>query len=318
MAISRFALLSCILAFLHAVVPAVALSLDFCSSTNTGASFDSVFDTFQSNGACHDTCVKKYAVAILQGKSCWCSNDVPGGTISNSACDETCPGYPSDSCGNSEKGLYAYILLGKPSRTIGPVTKTPVSATSQAGITMTVTSSQSGRVTSSSTETPTATDSKGKPTNSGPIVTHTVPPGAGQSEGANSHSGSSIGGGAIAGIVIGTLLAVGLIISAILWLFWTRRRREKDMKGDMQEYDRPSPSSNFQSTIQSPSMTYQRGPPMNGAMEPPDRNLLGVPGFTDSRMKKDAVIYPNGNRHSNVSLQDNQDYSRPVLRVCIS
>ncbi|OAX78642.1 hypothetical protein ACJ72_07049 [Emergomyces africanus] len=41
MAISSFAVVSCILAFLHAVVPAIALTLDFCSSTNTGASFDS-------------------------------------------------------------------------------------------------------------------------------------------------------------------------------------------------------------------------------------------------------------------------------------
>lgn len=35
--------------------------------------------------------------------------------------------------------------------------------------------------------------------------------------------------------------------------------------------------------------------------------------FTDNRMKTD--IYPNGPRDSSVSLQDNEDYSRPVLRV---
>lgn len=45
-----------------------------------------------------------------------------------------------------------------------------------------------------------------------------------------------------------------------------------------------------------------------------------VPGrsatFTDRRMKPNAVLYPNGPRDSSVSLQDNEDYSRPVLRVC--
>ncbi|OAX77305.1 hypothetical protein ACJ72_08399, partial [Emergomyces africanus] len=166
------------------------------------------------------------------------------------------------------------------------------------------------------TQTPTST-SKDNPPGTGPIVTQTVPPGADKTEGAQSKSGSSISGGAIAGIVIGTLLAVGLIISAVLWLFCIRRRREEDVKSDMHEYDRPAPPPNFLSTVQTPSMAYPRGPPMNGAMNTNDRNFLGVPGFTDSRMKKDAVIYPNGNRNSNVSLQDNQDYSRPVLRVCI-
>lgn len=39
------------------------------------------------------------------------------------------------------------------------------------------------------------------------------------------------------------------------------------------------------------------------------------PTFTDNRMKTDTVLYPNGNRDSSVSLQDNEDYSRPVLRV---
>jgi cell wall integrity and stress response component len=37
--------------------------------------------------------------------------------------------------------------------------------------------------------------------------------------------------------------------------------------------------------------------------------------FTDRRMKTNTVLYPNGARDSSVSLQDNEDYSRPVLRV---
>lgn len=37
--------------------------------------------------------------------------------------------------------------------------------------------------------------------------------------------------------------------------------------------------------------------------------------FIDNRMKKDAVLYPNGDRLSAVSLRDEEDYSRPVLRV---
>ncbi|PGH04943.1 hypothetical protein GX51_03242 [Blastomyces parvus] len=300
-----------ILVFLY-VIPG-ALSVDLCSSTNTGSSFNSVLDIYQSSGACTKTC-SKYAVAILQGKSCWCSNDVPGGTIGNSACDEPCPGYPDDMCGNSAEGLYAYVLLKKPSRTIGPVTKTPVSATSQTGIT-TVTETQHSTTTASSTQTPTSTSTSStrmsKPTDPGPNVTSTGPPGQGEPT-----SGSSISGGAIAGIVVGTLLGVGLIVSAVLWLFFIRRRREQENeKIDTNGYDRSPPPPSFHTSVNRPAMTYQRSPHVNGPTGMHDPNLLGVPGFTDSRMKNDAAIYPNGNRHSNVSLQDNQDYSRPVLRL---
>ena len=40
--------------------------------------------------------------------------------------------------------------------------------------------------------------------------------------------------------------------------------------------------------------------------------------FTDNRMKKNAVLYPNGDRQSAVSLRDDEDYSRPVLTVRLS
>ncbi|EEQ89100.1 hypothetical protein, variant 3 [Blastomyces dermatitidis ER-3] len=271
----------------------VALSFDLCSSTNTGSKFDSVLDIFQSDGACTKTCSRKYSVAILQGKFCWCSDNVPGGTIDNNACSEPCPGYPSDKCGNSQEGLYAYILLKKPSQTIGSITKTPMS-----------------------TQTPTSTSTSGtsssQSADSIASVTPTEPPG--QNDEAT--SSSSLSGGAIAGIVVGTLLGIGVIVSAILWLFYIRRRREReDSKVGMNGYDHPASSPSFHTSIQSPAMTYQRSPSMNGPMGMHDRNLLGVSGFTDSRMKKDAAIYPNGNRQSNVSLQDNQDYSRPVLRL---
>ncbi|EEH05526.1 conserved hypothetical protein [Histoplasma capsulatum G186AR] len=166
----------------------------------------------------------------------------------------------------------------------------------------------------SSTSTSTATATSGVSTSSGAIITQTLPPGAGQTGGTT--SSSSISGGAIAGIVIGTLLAIGLIISVILWLFCVRRRRENDTKIDVNGYEPPAPTPSFHSTIQSPPMTYQGGMSMNGgAMGTNDRYRLNVPGFTDSRMKKDVVIYPNGDRQSNISLQDNQDYSRPVLRL---
>ena len=66
-------------------------------------------DTFQSNGLCFDNCKAKYAFAVVQGSRCWCSDYVPAS--STTGCDETCPGYGQESCGNTKKGLYGYISL---------------------------------------------------------------------------------------------------------------------------------------------------------------------------------------------------------------
>ena len=88
-------------------------------------------DHYQSNGACHDTCLAQYAFAILQGSNCWCSNYVPSDTTSTSSCDEDCPGYPSDKCGSESAGLFGYIALSiSPSGTIGAASSSSSSSSS--------------------------------------------------------------------------------------------------------------------------------------------------------------------------------------------
>ncbi|KZF22905.1 hypothetical protein L228DRAFT_268280 [Xylona heveae TC161] len=94
------------------VQEALSLDIRYCSSQNTGSSFNSVSNIYQSNGACSDTCKSNYAFAILQGSSCWCSNYVPSSTTSTGSCNQNCPGYPDDKCGNESEGLYGYIALG--------------------------------------------------------------------------------------------------------------------------------------------------------------------------------------------------------------
>lgn len=73
---------------------------------------------YQSNGACTQTC-KGYAFAVVQGKSCWCSNFAPADTTSTTSCNAPCPGFPYDQCGDQSAGLYGYISLGTPSGTVG-------------------------------------------------------------------------------------------------------------------------------------------------------------------------------------------------------
>ncbi|KAF7514424.1 hypothetical protein GJ744_000194 [Endocarpon pusillum] len=88
-----------------------ALDINYCSPDNTGSSFQPVEDSFQSNGACQDTCKSSYAFAVLQGQNCWCSNYAPGYSVNTLNCQDACPGYPREWCGSSSSGLYAYFQL---------------------------------------------------------------------------------------------------------------------------------------------------------------------------------------------------------------
>ncbi|KAH0354087.1 hypothetical protein KCU81_g1035, partial [Aureobasidium melanogenum] len=96
------------------------LGQTYCSSQNTGSNFDAVTDIYQSNGACQKTCVDNYAFAIVQYQQCWCSNYAPADQVDVSECNQSCPGYPDDKCGDKDNGLYGYIKLNNsPSGTLG-------------------------------------------------------------------------------------------------------------------------------------------------------------------------------------------------------
>lgn len=105
-----------------------------------------VTDTFQSNGACQTTC-KNYALGVLQGKRCWCTNVAPAKSSladDTSDCDTGCPGYPSDSCGSASKAVYAYVAVSG-----NDVTSTAGGSTSSS-----TTSSTSSSVSTSSLMVP--------------------------------------------------------------------------------------------------------------------------------------------------------------------
>lgn len=91
-----------------------------------------VINTFyQTNGLCYDHCVldPANAFAIVQGSYCWCSTYVPATTTTG--CDQSCPGFLADMCGNSDTNVYGYMALsGKPKGTKGADTSTvsPISA----------------------------------------------------------------------------------------------------------------------------------------------------------------------------------------------
>ncbi|KAJ5775282.1 uncharacterized protein N7511_000293 [Penicillium nucicola] len=290
-----------------------ASDLTYCASVNTGSSSSASTSTFQSNGLCEGTCAD-YALGILQGKSCWCSNVAPSKSSRSdtSDCDTSCPGYPDDSCGSAAKGVFAYIAISGNSVTS---TAGGSSSTSSTSSSSSSTSTESESKSKSTSGTTTSSASVTFETNSGGQVktitvsdsTSTSAAGAGAdsaSADASAAGGSKLSGGSIAGIVIGVLGGLALIGALVFMIFFYRKRARSIS---------PIPSQDMADNRDSRGSSF-------GWPQGSDAAAGGaVPGrsgtFIDRRMKPNAVLYPNGPRDSSVSLQDNEDYSRPVLRL---
>jgi cell wall integrity and stress response component len=107
---------------------------------------------------------------------------------------------------------------------------------------------------------------------------------------------------------------IALIVAAIIFFLAKRRQRSDSPDGSQSGTIDGRQSKGSQ-------MSYAGAKGMfgdshshtlsNGSSHTPQR----MPTFTDNRLNTGAVLYPNGRRPSDVSLQDNADYSRPVLRV---
>lgn len=136
-------------------------------------------------------------------------------------------------------------------------------------------------------------------------------PASSSTSGADSASGdtttkdnSKLSGGSIAGIVVGVVGGLALVGALIFLVFFYRKRARSTSPVPSQEMDQNSQGPGF------PRGVFPQG----HAHDLSGSSSLGRKAtFTDNRMKTD--IYPNGRRDSSVSLQDNEDYSRPVLRV---
>ncbi|OJJ99684.1 hypothetical protein ASPACDRAFT_60518 [Aspergillus aculeatus ATCC 16872] len=292
----------------------VSSSITYCSSVNTGSSQAANESTFQSNGLCEDHC-SSYAFGILQGYDCWCSNIAPNSAtnVNNSKCSQDCPGYPDDSCGSTSKGLYAYVEVvgNQPS---GTATVSSTSTTSSS-----TSSTQSSSTTSAATTTTGQTVST--ETNAGGTVKTvtleaTQPTATASSTGTSSKSTSSSGmsSGTIAGIVVGSIGGALAIIALIFVLFFAKRKQRasspdpsvqnilldgRQSKGSQMSFMKGMFSDNHSHTLSAGSSIAAHR----------------LPTFTDNRMKTDTVLFANGRRDSDASLQDNEDYSRPVLRL---
>lgn len=121
----------------------------------------------------------------------------------------------------------------------------------------------------------------------------------------------------MAGVAVGSVAGFGAILALLVVVICAKRRQRarspdlsiqnilldgRQSKGSQMSFMKGMFSDSHSHTLSA------------GSSSTPQR----MPTFTDNRMKPDNVLYAHGNRDSSVSLQDNEDYSRPVLRVSAS
>ncbi|KAI1819422.1 hypothetical protein F4861DRAFT_546838 [Xylaria intraflava] len=300
-----------------------ALDLKYCADINTGTT-PTNSSIYQSNGLCHDYCIAmSYSFAILQEEDCWCSDYVPvqSSQVDTGKCNLQCPGWPPDTCG--AKGLYGYIYLAKvPSGTAdasSTATSTAHSTTSSSTTSSTSTSvclasCLAAFGTSTDTTVSTPNTSLKTLTTSGSISVETVTvtpiPDHGTGESTLSHAPST---GAIVGIVVGVLAGVAIFAGIAVFFFLRSKRRRDEEK------------------LASKSQSYLSG--SAGTAGTPTTAITSVwDGENTSTGRRSSRLMPhdprmdpfatsiynrldNKSRESINTLQDNQDYSRKVLRT---
>lgn len=131
-------------------------------------------------------------------------------------------------------------------------------------------------------------------------------------------SGSHMQGGTIAGIVVGSVGGCAAIVAAIFVIILMRRRSRSN-----------SPEPSVQNELldggrnnngKGPQMGFVKGMFSDNhshSLSAGSSNAPRAQTFTDNRMKTNTMLYGGDRRNSSVSLQDNEDYSRPVLRVSL-
>ena len=140
--------------------------------------------------------------------------------------------------------------------------------------------------------------------------------------------GGGLSKGAVVGIVVGVAIAIGLLVAWLVWLFLKRKHSRQQAVAPapyVNDSDRSNGVPSRQvSQMSSAGLLAGKLPRINtnsnsaggngrspgNDLSAGDRRSLG----TDQRLNPYAIYSYEESRSSNISLQDNQDYSRQ-LRV---
>ncbi|SPO05836.1 uncharacterized protein DNG_08523 [Cephalotrichum gorgonifer] len=217
------------------------VAADFCSTLNT-ASGDPTLSIYQTQGLCRQQCADKYAFAIVNYQSCWCSNVEPAKSakVDDDECDTKCPAY-SEWCGGKNE-RFGYLALGKLPE-----------------------STQSPDPTSSTVSTITGPD--------GVERTVTITPSSAENDSENPDTGGKkggLGGGAIGGIVGGIL---GVVVMALVAGFFIIKRRRSAEGATGSADPRNSNSTAFTEMKDGGGSRNSRLMPADPRMDPYSGNL---------------------------------------------
>lgn len=134
--------------------------------------------------------------------------------------------------------------------------------------------------------------------------------------------------GAVAGVFTVVALLVVAIIAALLFFFW--RKKSHDSEGserlNSMEEDRNSIVPSTFMSRRTSELGLRTDLPRVGTSDEKTPTSMGMAGngttsrraslpLTDQRLNPAHLFHDNGSHLSVTSLQDNRDYSRPVLQV---
>ena len=146
-------------------------------------------------------------------------------------------------------------------------------------------------------------------------VVPTTTPGVGAGAGADTSGTSSSKGlssGAAAGIAIGVLALIA-IIAGIIVFFWLQRRKRRQEKLNSRPHSGMSGSQGVMSTPTTTMASIWDGE--NTSTGRRSSRLMPHDFFNDTATTEIYTRFENKSRESINTLQDNQDYSRKVLRT---
>ncbi|KAI1116783.1 hypothetical protein F5Y14DRAFT_33285 [Nemania sp. NC0429] len=289
-----------ILALLTRPPPVHSLDMAYCATDNTGST-PTNSSIWQSNGLCHDFCFRQsFALAVLQGHYCWCSDYVPAKSsqVDTDECNEPCPGWKPDTCGTHD--LFGYIQLDKvPSGTADGSSSS--------------TSSESSTDSSTTTSTtPTPSTSVKTVTTGGTVSLETVTVTPTASVQPDSNKTSQLGTGPIVGIVVGVLGVVAIIAGIAVFVCLQHRRRRREEQLASRPHSHLSGSGGVTSTPTTAMASVWDGE--NGSTGRRNSRLMPHDPRMDPFATNIYSRFENKSRESINTLQDNQDYSRKVLR----
>ncbi|CAN6624715.1 protein Slg1p [Trichomonascus vanleenenianus] len=279
-------------------------------------------NTWNTGSKCYSICsAKGMKVFATQGQDCYCGDSLPSSSdkASSGSCSQTCPGYPQEMCGGP-KAFTVYVVgdlsdftsssassaaSSTPSSTSSSSSSSsassslkPSSSSSSSSATSPSSSSTSSSSTSSSASSSSSrSTSANSATASGPTATG----------GSDNKKASGVSGGAIAGIVIGVLAALGIIGATLVFL---RRRQNNNHYNPSSDDDgfkdpfgvHPSDTARDDKHSYGGSIAASTRTPSN------DDNFMAI----DQRLNP---VMLGERRISDGSLADENDYSRKILRV---